>query len=1093
MLPTHRRGQPHSITVSFCRRFTIFVRLVNSGWYLFRRLILLAIISAVALAGYLYVRMDDEIRRYAERFLASHYSELDVRLGGASFVAGQGIVLRDLLISEAGADGDALPLVRIDRMLLRGEYDLESLLAGKTEFDQIVLVRPTLWAARRDDGRWNVAQLFPLPNAGDRSAEFSVEAATVELRDARSPGNRPFVVDGLDVTATTVGSSGNGKKIRVEIQQQSTQTESATATIYIDTPSLEVTGSTVVRGLAVSNELLASLPGIDRAKLNGVDFEAQADISAVFAHHPSRPLNWHAKYQLTGGRITAERLPRPISHVTARGSLSPLQLVVADVSARYGKSRLGGSCTSQDWLADGVHNLQFNATGLPVDNSLRDLLPPDAQSLWDRFGPTGIVDIDATVSGRAGHLRPEDVEITCYAASFTDYERFPYRVDQATGNLHYTIDGDHGQLDIHLDAIAAGRPVSIRGQLFGLPTTCAASAGSLAQQTNCMPPGWIEINCAQLPIHERLLAALPDRSETDVRSLSPTGHVTLGWRIERGPNDIDQAVTKSTVLLHDCEIRYAQFRYPLTHVNGTLTEHNGHWSIDNVTSQLPNQGRIVRCSGKCLTYEDGLVLQLDFNGQAVPLDSPLRVALPDHLREIWDEFRPSGLVDFASRVDYRTGDELPRISLTVKPHQRTVSIEPVFFPYRLDQLDGVIVYRNGIVTLTDIRAMHGRTSLSAAGVWSPTSLGGWRLVLEKLSIDRLTPSRDLMLAAPPALWKVIDSLKPSGSFAIHDGRVLFEQPSRGSTQFTTEWNLKLDCHQADLDVGVDLDHVSGMVHLEGRSDETGSFTDGELIVDSAFWQGIQLTNIRGPLRVEKDLTALGIGASKRMGLSPRRIEANLSGGQLSLNAFVRHGGRTRYDLSASIADVDFGRLMREQFGSTTDLAGKIEGQVTVGGTGRSIDLMQGGGYVKLSDANIGELNFMVALLKVLRNRAPDTNAFDACEANFELNGKQIKFDQLNLFGDAVSLYGRGEATFDRELNLVFHSLVGRSELNVPVLRSLMGSASEQIMQIEVSGTFDDPITHRRALPAVSSLIEQLGSEGISPTNPENASRASTRR
>ena len=109
-----------------------------------------------------------------------------------------------------------------------------------------------------------------------------------------------------------------------------------------------------------------------------------------------------------------------------------------------------------------------------------------------------------------------------------------------------------------------------------------------------------------------------------------------------------------------------------------------------------------------------------------------------------------------------------------------------------------------------------------------------------------------------------------------------------------------------------------------------------------------------------------------------------------------------------------------------------------------------------------------------------------------MQGEQIRFAELNLEGDAVSLYGRGTATLQRELDLVFHSLVGRNEFAVPVIRSLVGQASEQILRLRVLGTVDAPEIRREALPIVGNVFGQLQNgpptTANGPNNPPSARR-----
>ncbi len=1034
--------------------------------------------------------MNDEIRRYAERFLATHYSDLDVRVGGASFDASRGVTLRDVVISQKHADGAIAPLLRVEKLQLIGQFDAENLVTGKPRIDEIVFTRPKLWATINGRGEWNIAQLLPPPPAGVSPADIRIDAAIVVVT-TNDATKLPFLIDGVNATATQRIDGRLSPIIRVHIEQQSSRAESVVADVDFDTRDSRLTGDLAVTGLRVDTELLATLPGITADHLRGIDCSGRAGLTAKFTKLVGQPLDWQVDYKIVDARIAVERLPRQFTQIALDGKVTPETISVTTASARFGRAQFFAACNGNGWQSGGEFALQCRARDLPVDSTLHDVLPRRSQRLWARFLPHGVVDVDCALRMNAEGIRPERVAVTCRDASFEDHEKFPYRVEQAAGRLVYSIAAGEGRLEIALDGMAVNRPVSIRGELGELPCFCqfcddGLDDGLVGGPLPSMPAGWIRIACEQIPIHERLLAALPDRAEQTVRSLDPHGPISVVWQIERSRELGAPPHTTTDLELHDCEVRYEKFPYPLSHITGKLHESDGEWTVTNVVSQPTAQGGSINCQGRCTTNDQGLALQLEFAGDNLPLDDHLRVALPDHLQLAWKQFRPSGRVNFRASVAYATGQSQPDVSLAVQPAERSCSIRPDFFDYSLEQLDGTIIYHQGVVSLRELRASHGRTTLATDGKWRRNELGGWRLDLSKLSVDRLTITRDLVLAAPQSLRQALEKVQPGGSFAIHDGTLAFTQPSEGSTQFASNWNLKLDCHQTDLDVGIELNDVSGMVHFVGESTPAGSYNNGQLMLDSAFWQGVQLTNIRGPIRAEKNRTLLGQSVSKVTGQTPARIEADISGGKLGLDAIVWHDGRTRYNLAASASGIDLGRLMHEQFHSTTELSGKVQGEITLGGVGPSVDLMQGSGSVKITEAKIYELPVLVSLLKVLRNRSPDTTAFDTCEANFEMSGKQIEFQQLNLVGDAVSLYGRGEANFDHEIDLVFHSIVGRHDWNVPMLRSFLGSASEQILQIEIEGTLEHPETRRRALPAVSSLIEQISNEGISPSNPDRA-------
>jgi hypothetical protein len=59
------------------------------------------------------------------------------------------------------------------------------------------------------------------------------------------------------------------------------------------------------------------------------------------------------------------------------------------------------------------------------------------------------------------------------------------------------------------------------------------------------------------------------------------------------------------------------------------------------------------------------------------------------------------------------------------------------------------------------------------------------------------------------------------------------------------------------------------------------------------------------------------------------------------------------------------------------------------------------------------------------------------------------------------------------VKLIFHSLVGRNELNLPILKRILGQASEQIMRIHVTGDLMDPEITNELLPLVGETLKLL--------------------
>lgn len=1085
---------------------SIIGQLVNACWYLFKWVLGLTLLTVAVVGGYLYLRLDDEIRRYAEGMLAAHYEHLDVRLGSARFEAGRGILLYDLSIWERPARGTPRQLLHVDELQLLGHFDLESLAASEPAIQKIVAIEPKLLAHQGEDGTWNLSALYPLPSTSDNPADLAVVDAEITLSGGRIPTGKSLVVSNVSfelVASQNQDTSQPGHHYLVEGSVTGPLAKSIGIKGTFDPASHAMQGDVHVVGLALSNPWIRLLVVSHSGLSNAIDFSGNLDLNLHLARASANvPLTWNADYRLTGGRVAMEGLPRQFTGLDISGTTSQDQWVIRSAQGRYGKAGVTLVGVGAGWGAHAPRQFEARIGTVPLDDSMAELLPPAGAELWDRFRPAG--DVSAHVRlGYNGQRWIPDVTVTCQNASFEDNLEFPYRVHGGAGTLRFFDAGDAslGQLEVHLTAQAAGRPIAIKGHLKGFPSLDDTAGNSSPSPPLPPPHGWFEVTGTQVGISSDLVAALEDDAEEIVRMLKPQGHFSFRWSF-RCDVPGGQSHTETDLEFHNCQIQFDRFPYPLSHINGRIYERDDRWRFEDLVSRPPTSPAIdgatgpsadpvreVRCHGTCHPSIGGYQIDLTITGTEVPLDETLGQSLPLELQSTWKQLNPAGRVAFTAKVSHQTGDTHPHVEVEAIPSGQTVSVYPTFYRYRLEGIQGKLECSNGQVRMTQFRASHGRrTTLSASSLqWSPTPQGGWQFDVTGLNVDRLAftgpGSDELLLDAPPRVREIVGTLKPQGTFSIHDGKVLLARPTAASPHMVSHWNLRLGCQQNHIDMGIPLRNVSGLVNLSGMLDGSHSFVAGQLDIDSLFWQGMQFTRLRGPIWLDGLECRLGLGASQRFdqyqiaNTGQRTVEADYYGGKLRFDAHVRQDN-SQYTIEATLDNADLGRMSTEYFANATSLTGTLGGRLSLSGMGQSLELLSGGGQVRVRNATLGELPILVSMLKVLRNRAPDTTAFNGVDSQFRIVGKRVHFEHLDLLGDAISLKGKGTADFDRQLDLVFYSYMGRHEIGVPVLRWMAGQASANLLQISVKGSVDNPQVNREALPAVSSMFEQLNDRAI---------------
>lgn len=199
----------------------------------------------------------------------------------------------------------------------------------------------------------------------------------------------------------------------------------------------------------------------------------------------------------------------------------------------------------------------------------------------------------------------------------------------------------------------------------------------------------------------------------------------------------------------------------------------------------------------------------------------------------------------------------------------------------------------------------------------------------------------------------------------------------------------------------------------------------------------------------------------------------MAGGTLLLDGSVAAAAPGGFTLAAVLGDADLERLAADVTGAANRYRGRVFGGVEVSGSRAGRHSLAGRGQVRLRDADIYELSVVVALLKILRVKAPDRNAFSTSLVDFRIEGPRAYLDTIELSGDAISLVGAGEIDFDSNINLTFRPIMGDSETQLPAMKRLLGGAGGQFMLVHVDGTLAEPVPTTEAFPTLAAALQKF--------------------
>jgi hypothetical protein len=1044
-------------------------------WTLVRWTLPLTAAALVVTAALGTNRMGEEVRRRVEARLQAEFPALEVRVRAANLVEGEGIVVRGIEVADpAGVAEASRRLLSIEEAHLACGTALTALAAGDVRITAVRLHRPTLHVVRGADGGWSIAALVG-GRSGGVAVPVTIDDATLVIDDAASRQRLTVRHLGVEVAPTLteagprVGFSGGAS------------------------------GDPFDRA-AFDGELLPADGSFRLAgSLHGVDLEPQVQEIVAAAGVGGWPTGLRGRVDLVwqaSGRL--DRLAEAAFSVTGRlrsGRFehAALPFAVSDLSATFQADRAGATCQDLEghagptlvrgsgrllgWSPQADFDLLLETERLHVGRHWEGLLPEPLAAQWSKLLPAGEIDVRARVQRRAGVVDP-DVAVRCRNVSITHY-RFPYRLDHTVGTVTFR----ERTLGLHLTGQAGGHPVHVGGTV---DTSVPGGAGV------------IEVHGDGMRIDDALLAALPPRSADIVRRLRASGSFDFRFRHERGPGLPDRHFNTLDLRITQGSMSYTGFPYPLSGVTGLLRMEGNRWTIRELVGT--NDTGVVRCSGglEPVGRDDG-ELTLQLTGQNVVLEPELRDALPPGMQRIWEDVDPRGTAEFTAVVRHRVKTHRTTVELEATPEGESVSIEPAWFPYRLERLQGRLVWRDGQLLFERIRGIHQRTVVATEGRCRFTAEGGWHVAFGRLAADRFRVDHDLLQALPAGLRDALAAVELSGLLSLEGTLDIYSTAAPANAAaggaapatpaasgVAVAWNMHLDMAQAALDVGVPLEHVHGGIHLRGQSDGTNWRADGQVALDSAIARGVQLTHLRGPIALDAGGVRFGgpaVGADAGGG---QRLSARVTGGTLLVDGSMAAGSGGRFTLSAGLHDADLARLTSEATGVAHRYRGRVQAGLELTGSRAGTHSLAGRGQVRLRDADLYELPVIVALLKMLRVKAPDRNAFTDSVVDFRIEGPHAYLDTIELSGDAISLVGTGAVDFDGGLDLTFRSIVGDAKTQLPVMKRVLGGASGQFMLIHVDGTLAEPLPSAEAFPTLAAALQRLQTR--QPGGPRTALR-----
>jgi len=562
----------------------------------------------------------------------------------------------------------------------------------------------------------------------------------------------------------------------------------------------------------------------------------------------------------------------------------------------------------------------------------------------------------------------------------------------------------------------------------------------------------IKITCKNLPLDDDLRSALPATQREWLEKLGAAGKLDIDGLIFPAVQQTARAGKLDytiDAILRDGILRPGDGELAMSDVSGHIHLTPDKMSLTNGVGRRGDSA--LRAQIEADLSGPHPKISVTASADNLMLDDALYKSLPKPMQDDWDVVHPHGTVD--ASVDYTEGG----LQLRIRPKQLSVTPEPV--PYRLDNVQGLLTATPTAVVLSDIRATHGKGTISLSGRGELGEHPAWDL---KLTADQLPVDDELIHAAPDAVADLCKALKLRGNVGLEISRLAY-RPGNGEGKDDADFAAKLTLQGAALELGVAAHDAVGTVDIAGlvRAGKLSRLA-GRCAIDTLSLAGRQAANLRFALDKPTDDPTVQLS----------HLEGVFAGGDIAGDGQFTfpEQGPGQYDVSLIIRDADVQQLTPAE-GKKID--GRLTASLQMSGNWDDPTSRRGHGNVGIIGQDLYNIPLVMGLLQISNLTLPLTSPFSNATARYNLDGQKLAFEQINLRSKDMTMSGSGDLDFGAGKVSLWFVTDNPALLSLPLVGPLLHGAKQELLKIHVSGTIEKPKLSARSFDTITTTVDQV--------------------
>lgn len=767
---------------------------------------------------FLYVRLTnpDRVRAMATGFLSSGIDGR-ISIGHARLSLFEGLQLRDVVI-QTREESDHSTVVSAP--LLEIHFSPSTLWTGHIESARVIATEPEVFLLEDvDRHRWNIQDLrrqaATAPTTAATPTRPPSKLPEVLIRSGRV--HRGQIVAGAFESLSSTKIEGQllprGGEYQFNLQTRSdagmagpalhgefslAEGVARSSLTNVNLDFLESVLPAQVRSfwkkLSPSGKVSAPVLEVARDH-DDIGFRIELELSDV--NMVVRPLDWASgreQYVIENAPQLSARLDAlpvvPLLHtaVAVQPRLRIGEIPLGNVQGRFvfthegvWLDQLGASIDGNRFTIQG--SMQSYGMGAPMNLTVQsppmqpielqphipyiNALPAEIREVYYRFRPQGRSKLAVSLARDAEGAPLRVVGSLEFANAQFLFQEFPYPVYKASGRL--VVDAD--------PVLNEPRLVVDRIRGFGAQSGPNES-GELGVSGTITPLiGYSSVDVAvtgrNITSEPALIEAIPKEAreivmlfDDDGASPNPRFRGDFECRVHREPGPISRWTYDTDLSIRNGYGAFKEFPFPLENFAAELQIRKDHVRIVSAESShndatlsvtgLSEWGARVNPGRK--VGEPGMRTQLMLIAKNVPLDDPLRRALPVEARQALERFGIDGRFDITGPITVTDPRKPPHFEFAI--NARDGRFAPIGWKTALDQVEASILLLPTSLKIDRAVGRRGGSPVSASGTidWTEAPTLALQVRGDQLQLDP-----DARASLPPQGQVVWDSLKPEGA------------------------------------------------------------------------------------------------------------------------------------------------------------------------------------------------------------------------------------------------------------------------------------------------------------------------------------------